>query len=195
ERLQKISTMNDIGVALSAEDEYGHLLEIIMSGARRILRADGAIVYVVDPDGKPALFDLQIDSLNMKAGPDGVDGNLLAVASVCAGAIVKVDDVYAQVDPEFSGFLQFDRRTGYRTQSFLGVPLRNHEGEIIGFLELINAKDRSTGEVVPFTPDDQHVLESIASQAAVAMTKNKLVADFRSLFEGLKVLIASAIDE
>jgi hypothetical protein len=51
----------------------------------------------------------------------------------------------------FSGTRAFDQRTGYRSQSFLTVPMKNHEGEVIGVLQLINAIDPDTGEVVPFS--------------------------------------------
>jgi GAF domain-containing protein len=91
--------------------------------------------------------------------------------------------------------IDFDRRTGYRSRSFVGAPLRNHENEVIGILQLINPVARTTGEIVPFTDEDRQLVDSLASPAAVAVTNNRLVHDFRGLFEGLTELIGTAIDE
>jgi HD-GYP domain-containing protein (c-di-GMP phosphodiesterase class II) len=84
---------------------------------------------------------------------------------------------------------------GYRSRSFVSVPLRNHEHEVIGILQLINAQARTSGEIVAFSEEDQRLAESLASQAAVALTKNRLVQDFKGLFEGLTEAISTAIDE
>ena len=73
--------------------------------------------------------------------------------------------------------------------------MTNHHGEIIGILELVNARDKATGMVGRFTPSERQIAESLASQAAVALTKNRLVDEFRLMFEALTELIATAIDE
>ncbi len=67
--------------------------------------------------------------------------------------------------------------------------------EVIGILQLVNAQSRRTGAIVPFSEEDQRLAESLASQAAVALTKNRLVEDFKGLFEGMTDLISTAIDE
>ena len=68
---------------------------------------------------------------------------------------------------DFTGTRNFDERTGYRSQSFLTVPMKNHEGEIIGVLQLINAHMPTHDVVVPFSEADQRLAESLASQAAI----------------------------
>ncbi len=57
---------------------------------------------------------------------------------------VNIADAYTEAGFDFSGTRSFDERTGYRSQSFLTVPMKNHEGEIIGVLQLINALDPQT---------------------------------------------------
>jgi HD-GYP domain-containing protein (c-di-GMP phosphodiesterase class II) len=84
---------------------------------------------------------------------------------------------------------------GYQTHSLLIVPVKNHENEIMGVLELINAHHRVTREVLPFSEEDQRLLQTLSSQAAVALSKNKLIEDFKALFDSLIELIATAIDE
>jgi HD-GYP domain-containing protein (c-di-GMP phosphodiesterase class II) len=88
-----------------------------------------------------------------------------------------------------------DAKTGYRSKSFLTVPMRNHENEIIGVLQLINAMRRGSGEVVPFSAADQRLAESLASQAAIALTNRMLIDQLEQLFESFIGLINAAIDE
>jgi HD-GYP domain-containing protein (c-di-GMP phosphodiesterase class II) len=108
---------------------------------------------------------------------------------------ISISDIYTADGFDFSGNRDFDRRTGYRSRSFLSVPMKDHENEIIGVLQLTNARNRLTQEVVPFSEEDRRLLETLASQAAVALSKNKLVEDFKKLFDSLIELLAKAIDE
>jgi GAF domain-containing protein len=61
-------------------------------------------------------------------------------------------------------------------------PLRNHENDIIGVLQLLNALDPTTGEVINFSSESQEIILSLASQAAVALSNNRLIHDLESLF-------------
>ena len=96
---------------------------------------------------------------------------------------------------DFSGTRAFDAKSGYRSKSFLTVPLKNHENEIIGVLQLLNATDPATGEILPFSASDQRLAESLASQAAVALTNRMLINQLEELFESFINLINLAIDD
>ncbi|MFX7404709.1 GAF domain-containing protein, partial [Acinetobacter baumannii] len=85
--------------------------------------------------------------------------------------------------------------TGYRSRSFLTVPMHDHENETIGVLQLINAQAPGTRRIVPFSQDDQQLLESLASQAAIALTNRNLIGQLEALFESFIGLINTAIDE
>ena len=110
------------------------------------------------------------------------------------GETVNIPDAYKADGFDFSGTKAFDKKTGYRSQSFLTVPLKNHEDEIIGVIQLLNAKDRKTGESIPFSTEVQDIVEALSSQAAVAITNKNLIRDLEILFESFIKLIASAID-
>jgi HD-GYP domain-containing protein (c-di-GMP phosphodiesterase class II) len=84
---------------------------------------------------------------------------------------------------------------GYRSKSFLTVPMKNHDNEIIGVLQLINAIDPVTQQIVAFSEAHQRLVESLASQAAVALTNKNLINGLKDLFESFIKLIADAIDE
>ena len=107
---------------------------------------------------------------------------------------VNIPDTYHARDFDFAQCRDFDKTLGYQTRSFLSVPVKDHENEIVGVLQLINAQDRHSREVVTFSDEDQRLLETLASQAAVALSKNKLIEDFKELFDSLVDLIVTAID-
>jgi HD-GYP domain-containing protein (c-di-GMP phosphodiesterase class II)/HAMP domain-containing protein len=205
--LDTMSTLNHIGIALSAEKSNDRLLELILLGAKRITNADGCALYTLTENRRLKLSIMHIDSLNlMMDSPDGIyiplydsegnpNTNIVAVYSALRDVTINIPDIYTAEGFDFSGNRDFDRRTGYRSKSFLSVPMKDHENEIIGVLQFTNARNRLTQEVVPFSEEDQRLLETLASQAAVALSKNRLVEDFKKLFDSLVELIAKAVDE
>jgi HD-GYP domain-containing protein (c-di-GMP phosphodiesterase class II) len=129
-------------------------------------------------------------------GKDGQPNNqMVAAYAALTGKTVNIADAYSQEGFDFSGTRNFDRKTGYRSKAFLTVPMKNHEAEIIGVLQLINRMDPATGEVGPFTSSDQRLAESLASQAAIALTNRHLINQLEVLFESFIALINTAIDE
>ncbi len=211
--LLRLEQLNDIGVALSKERDINRLLETILVAAKTITHADGGTLYRVTEDGKALRFEiLRTDSLHIAMG--GTTGNeinfpnlpfadekgehndsMVAVYAAIHDKTVNIADAYTEAGFDFSGTRRFDERTGYRSQSFLTVPMKNHEGEIIGVLQLINAHDPATGAVVPFASADQSLAESLASQAAIALTNRLLITQLEELFESFINLINLAIDE
>ncbi len=206
-----IERLNDIGIALSSERDVNALMERILHGALELTNADAGTMYGVT-EKKTLKFEiLRTDALGIAMG--GTSGkaitfpeiplyengvpNLRMIAAFTAlqGTTVNIPDAYETKGFDFSGTREFDRKTGYRSQSFLTVPMKNHIGEIIGVLQLINAKDVQTQEIIPFSLKNQKLAESLASQAAIAMTNQKLIADLKALFESFIHAIASAIDD
>ena len=129
-------------------------------------------------------------------GKDGKPNHsMVAAYAALTGKTVNIADAYTADGFDFTGTRNFDKKTGYRSKSFLTVPMANHEHEIIGVLQLINAQDPKTGEIVPFSHADQRLAESLASQAAIALTNRMLINQLEQLFESFINLINSAIDE
>jgi signal transduction histidine kinase/HAMP domain-containing protein len=193
-----MAMLNRIGIALSAEKNNNHLLELILIGAKNITNADGCALYTLTKDKQLELSVMRIDSINflMNGSEDKLislydkDGNpntsIVAAYSVLKDVTVNIPDIYTADGFDFSGNLDFDRKTGYRLQSFLTVPMKDHENKIIGVLQLTNAKNRLSQEVEPFSDDDQRLLETLASQAAVALSKNQLIEKIHKLNEELE---------
>src|SRR5688572_18818768 len=209
---RRLTELNRIGIALSREKDINRLLEAILVAAKQITNADGGTLYRMHAERELRFEIMRTDSLGIAMGgttgravpfpavrlyeDDGAPNNSMVVAyAVLKDRTVNIADAYTEHGFDFSGTKSFDSKTGYRSKSFLTVPLKNHEDEIIGVLQLINAKDRSTGDIVAFSEADQHLAESLASQAAVALTNRLLINQLEGLFESFISLINAAIDD
>jgi HD-GYP domain-containing protein (c-di-GMP phosphodiesterase class II) len=210
---RRFERLNEIGAALSHERDIDRLLENILVAAKTITHADGGTLYRVTEDERSLRFEIvRTDSLKIAMG--GTSGNpipfpllplrtesgeennsMVAAYAAIHQKTVNIADAYQAEGFDFSGTRKFDERTGYRSQSFLTVPMKNHENAVIGVLQLLNSIDPDTKQVVPFSAADQRLAESLASQAAIALTNRQLISQLEALFESFIQLINVAIDE
>lgn len=203
-------------VMLSAESTTDSLLERILDEAQRLARAEGGTLYLMDESdqSRPALRFalLRNDVLGFKQG--GADGEpitlpplpmfdeqgrenhrLVAVHVAHTRQMINIEDVHCDTDEfDFSGTLKFDERNGYRSQSMLALPLLNHAQEVIGVLQLINAREADTGRVIPFGDRVVPVIRALASYAAIALNNQLLVQELKGLLDAFIKTIARAID-
>ncbi|MFA4917064.1 MAG: HD domain-containing phosphohydrolase [Syntrophales bacterium] len=212
EQLCHIRQLTMIGAALSAERKVERLFEMIVDEAIRYTRAEGGTLYIMSDDETVLQFTIvQNDTLNVRMG--GTSGNItwppvmlkntdgspnyanVSAYAAISGEVVNIPDVYNASGFNFEGTRKFDAETGYRSRSMLVVPMRNYENDIIGVLQLLNAVDTVTGEVTVFSLENQKMAESLASQAAVALSSNRLIYDLENLLESFIKTIAAAIDE
>ncbi|MDD4929696.1 MAG: GAF domain-containing protein [Gallionella sp.] len=209
----RLKELNEIGIALSQQHDISSLLEMILEASRRITHADAGTLYLYDPERRVLCFEIvRTDSLNIVMGgasdvpitfypiqlydAAGEPNHAMVVShAALSGETVNIPDAYAAHGFDFSGTKSFDLKTGYHSRSFLTVPMSNHEGELIGVLQLINAQDRDGGKIVAFSADDQQLVESLASQAAIALTNRRLIKQMEELFESFIQLINTAIDD
>lgn len=204
--IEIMTTINEIGVALSSERNTEQLMNVILKGAMSIVNADAGFLYTINDDQQAHTSLIYIRSLNKKMSTAGCNADSLlnyfcnsqfselAANSIFNDGTLNVPDIYTAEGLNFSVNLDFDRKTDYRSRSSLSVPMKNHDNEIIGILQLINAQDKQTRNIVPFSDDDQAIVENLASSAAVALTKTHLLEDFKLLFDSMVELIATAID-
>ena len=208
---QRLEQLNAIGASLSAERDINRLLESILTAAKAITRADGGTLYRVTEERTLRFEIMRTSSLKFYLG--GSTGNpipfypiqlykdgkpnhgMVAAYAALTGKTVNIADAYTAEGFDFTGTRAFDNKTGYRSKSFITVPMRDHEREIIGVLQLINAQDPASGEIVAFSASDQRLAESLASQAAIALTNRMLINQLEQLFESFIKLINTAIDE
>ncbi len=210
--LAKLERLNAIGIALSREENIDLLLERILRSAIELTGADAGTVYRVNPDQALEFRILVNRSLGVQLGgseggeidlphiplfdPDGhPNDRMVAAYAATHQKTVNIENAATAEGFDFSGTREFNRRTGYVSQSFLTVPLIDHHRDTIGVLQLINALDPETGAIRAFSEEDQRLAESLASQAAIAYTKRRLIDQLAELFESLVNLINTAIDE
>ena len=207
-----IKKLTEIGTALSAERNLDRLLEMIVDEACKFTNADAGALYILSDDESELNFAIvQNNSLDLRLGGAGGEitwpaiklkdaAGRVNIANVSAyvavtGEPVNIADVYHAGEFNFEGTKKFDSRTGYRSRSMLVVPLRNHENDIIGVLQLLNALEPATGEIISFPPEYEDMVLSLASQAAIALSNKRLIFDLENLLESFVRTIATAIDE
>ncbi|SVE52624.1 uncharacterized protein METZ01_LOCUS505478, partial [marine metagenome] len=170
---EQIERLSEIGLALSKEKDMPILLEMILEEAKLITNCDGRTLYMLEMDEDIERLKFEIvrtDSLNFHMGgtsgeevpfypvklylEDGKPNHsMIAAHAGLTGETINIPDAYKAKGFDFSGTKMFDEKTGYRSTSFLTVPLKNHMDEIIGVIQLLNAQDPGTGKVIPFSED------------------------------------------
>ena len=207
----KLEHLIDLGISMGAERDTAHLMETILVGAKEIANAEGGTLYLRDADDVLRFEIIHNDRLGVRMGglgapppslpgvalfgPDGAPNrNNVVSLAVHRQRAVAIDDAYAAEGFDFSGTRAFDARNGYRSQSFLTVPLKPHGGEVIGAVQLINARGADGRGPIPFTPEIQRFVEALAGQAATALD-NRLLLDAQDrIMDGMVRFVAGAID-
>jgi sigma-B regulation protein RsbU (phosphoserine phosphatase) len=182
-----------LGIALSTERDTDRLLERILVEAKRLCNADAGTIYLRTNDDHLKFHIMFTDSLGIAKGGTSQEEipfkplplfdertgqpNEHNVATYVAlrGETVNIPDIYQAEYFDFSGAKEFDKVTGYRSKSSLTLPLKDHNNEVIGVLQLFNAQDPETGKVVPFNEFQKLVAESLTSQAAVSLNTQMLL--------------------
>ncbi len=197
-----IQILNEIGYALSAQTSQSTLLDQVLTHARRVLRADGGSIYLIEDD-KLVFTCAQNDTIRFRPQRQELPFDETSLAGFVAtrGQLLNIKDAYDLPDdlPYRINF-SFDNETGYRTRSVLLVPMHDRNSDVIGVLALINRK-RTTGsqlvdfsEVLPFTAPCAELARSIASQSAVAIENYRLYKEIRDLFDGFVEASVSVIE-
>ena len=207
---RQFEELNRIGIALSAEKDIAKLQNFILMTMRQLTNADGASLWLktVGDHDEPMLFlassqNTSIDN-TYQAFKVPVDERSVVGYTVSVGTSQIYDDAYHPPPGKPQGGKGFDAQFGYRTKSMLTVPMRNYNHEVVGAIQLINAKrkfethltvDSVEAEVVSFRPEDLEMIESIASQAAVALDNKNLLDSIQALFDGFVQASVTAIEQ
>lgn len=211
---EELDRLFNIGIALSAEQDMDVLLESILTTAKEFCNAEGGTLYLMDAAQNQLVFSiLQNDKLGIKMGgtsekkeipfpplylydPETNEPNYSNISTYAAltEEIVNVPDAYDSTRFDFSGTHKFDKKSGYRSKSFLTVPLKTRTGQVVAVLQLINARAPS-GETINFSKSMQRLVEALSSHAAVAIDNQLLVTAQKNVLEAFLEVIAHAIDD
>ncbi len=211
---EQLEHLNDVGSMLAVERDQVRLLERVLDAAQRVTGADAGAVYLVEEEGGRRALRLAVacaESLGVRVGSSSARGLDIAsisldmtvdaarynatVSAATAGELINITDLSRLAGFSSPGTEEFDRLTRYHSRSLLIAPIVAHDGELIGVMQLINCISAATGKVTAFGQTEQRVAESLASQAALALTNQRLLVQLEKLFESLITLINAAIDE
>jgi HD-GYP domain-containing protein (c-di-GMP phosphodiesterase class II) len=209
-RTQQMEEVYRVGIALSAEKDLATLQHLILRTSREVTSADAGTLYLVEEnENKEKSLIFQYSQNDSVDAPYQRQVMPLSTASVSGYVAVtrqiqRIDDVYnlpAGTPYSFNNW--FDETFGYRTTSVLAVPMENHEGNVVGVIQLLNRKrdfstqltaENTSAEVQPFTAEDEQLLSSFASQAAVALENQMLLESIQRLFAGFVRASVTAIE-
>ncbi len=196
-----IDNLLGIGISMAAEQDYYSLLRKILTGARRVTRADAGTIYLLK-EGCLHFEFMQNDTLDIdreaRAGkidlpPVPLEKDKVAGYCALTQEVIKIDDVYKNDRFDFSGPREYDSITGYQTRSMMVAPMKDHREDVIGVIQLINAQD-DEGNLTAFPSYQKKVIASLASQAAVALNNARVMQKKENLFKGIIEGVASAAD-
>jgi len=209
---ESFSHLMHIGTMLTAQTDKNRLFNMIVYAAREFTNADGGTLYMMDKEHKNLEFQIvQNETLQINKGVSSEDKldwplvplyhedgeknwEMVAAASALSGKVINIADVYNDNHYNFSGTKKFDQMTGYRSKSMLVIPMKNHEGEVIGVLQLINRQNYD-GDIVAFSKEDEKITKSLASQAALLMRNQLLIYDLEHLLISFLNSLATTLDE
>jgi len=211
ENMTLAKKLSQIGIALSSEKNILNLLEMILSESRTFTNCDAGTFYRISKNKKKLIFTVMHNDTmeEYSGGSSGVkpslkpldlydkegNPNLNAVASFVyhKKEPTNIPDIYKDNTPLSEGSKMYEKFSGYRTNSMLVVPMINHENDVIGVLQLLNAKNDSN-EIIPFNNEFNDLIQSLGSQAAVALDTVELIDDIEHLLDSIIRYTVKAID-
>lgn len=198
---EQVDKILELGIQLTSERSYDELLAKIIDCAMELTDSDGGTLYLYE---EQQLKFCIMKNKSMGINRERVDEKKhyppvpMDEKNVCAYAaihrkLMNIKDAYHCEDFDFSGPREYDKLNGYRTQSILVFPLVNHEGNLVGVVQLINAKNEQ-GQVIPFSKEYEKVLQSLGSQAAVAVSNMRFTEEIKQLMISITQVFTDTID-
>ena len=161
--ITQLSLLFEATRLLNSTLDLAELLELILKIARTELKADRGSVFLVDKPHKElwsiVASGLEYQEIRVPFGR-GVAGRVAET-----GEIINVADAYSL--PFFDR--TFDQKFGYTTKSLLCLPIRHHNNEIVGVLQLLNQSTHGR-----FTNEDQEFLTKLTGHMAMALENARL---------------------
>lgn len=209
-QVEHIQRLTRIGEALSGETDLAKIFDMILEEAIEYTGADGATIYMYNEQTQQLEFEIVYNrTMNMRQG--GSHGkvdwppiplydehgkpriNRIVTSVYHTKELVYFDDVYKAEGYDVSGTMMTDKSRNYRSKSMVTLPLKNHENEVLGIIQMINAMDKD-GNIISFNDEHRTMLSSLASQAAIALSNRHLIESLETLLMQFMSAIAKAIE-
>ena len=208
-----------IGVDLSSEKDFNRLLEKILVEAKAFCHAQAGILYLARKEEQQLEYvivrndaqhialggttgnQVAFDPLPLyKAGTQDAASRHVAVQAAISGDPINIADAYAVTDEsewyDFSGPQELEINgqvdnaiSAPHATSWLAIPLENNRDEVIGIIQLMNARDADSGHIIPFDPNLQQMMESFSSLAVAALEAYMREEGLRQEIQKLRIEI------
>jgi len=197
-----LKKMVDLGTMLSSEKDNDVLLTKIVTAMMELTNADGGTLYLLE-NNKLEFKVLINKSRNAKLvrkdtplGINAVDinGKNLCATSAREKKIINIPNCYEEKKYDFSGTFEYDKTSGYHTQSVLALPMIDALDDVVGVIQLINAENKE-GKIVPFKKQDEDMLLAISNQASMAIVNSIYSQQINDLLYGFVKVMSVGIDE
>lgn len=175
DKLQKII---EIERQLGEIQDVDVLLEKILTETRKIVNADAGSIYVNEGNMLKIKYGQNDTQLKELAPGDKLPYTCFSFPinkkQICGyvaetGLPLNIKDCYKiPEDKEYKFNKNTDLQTSYRTKSMYTIPLKMANGNLLGVLQIINAKDE-TGKVIPFDEEAELLIMHFASSAVQAL--------------------------
>ncbi len=180
---EKIDLITQISLEINEVKDLDILLERILTHVRRFFNADAGSIYQKQGDELKFSYT-QNDTLQKRLGPDRkliyntffIPINNQSIAGYVAKnrRIVNIPDAYKMSGLEPYTFdSNFDNLSDYRTCSILTVPMTNQRGDVLGVMQIINARDDQEN-IIPFSSSDESLINHFATSAALAVERAQM---------------------
>lgn len=180
---EKIEIITQISLDFNETKDIDLLLERILTNVRRFFNADAGSIYL--REGEALKFSYtQNETLQKRLDPGkkliyntfSIPINSKSIAGYVAEnrTMVNIPDVYHITDSlPFTFDSQFDKLSDYRTSSMLAIALTNQRREVLGVMQLINARDEN-GKIIPFSSEEEPFITHFATSAALALERAQM---------------------
>ena len=199
---EQMMSLNRIGIALSQEQDLNQLLTLILRESRQFTSAEAGSLYV--REGEQLRFsvsqnevlearkraELKLLKKPLEMAPStftgfyvSLDKSSLAGYVGVTGKVLNLPDVYKiPSGREYKFNRSFDEKNNYRTKSMLIVPMKDPSGNVVGVVQLINARVPKDKKIIPFDKHFENLVLSLASQAAIAIKNMLLTQELKEAY-------------
>lgn len=164
-RARQLAALNEVGRSLTSTLEINTLLKQILNSAVELLNCEAGSLYTIEPETNDIVVEVTIGP-----GASDIAGTHIPARSGFIGSVMESGQpVIVNTGTGTQDFSdQTESQSEYYQRDLLAVPMKVKE-TVIGAIEVINKLDGT-----PFDEDDQGILSTFSSQAAVAIENARL---------------------
>ena len=164
-QVEKLNLLIDAAKTVNSTLDLDRLLDVILEAAIKSIAADRGTLYLVDElkseIWSKALRGTEIIEIRLPIGK-GLSGYVAKT-----GETINIPD--AHNDPRWNP--DVDKKSGYRTNNMLCMPMQNRDGKIIGVFQMLNKKGG------PFTTQDEEFINALSIHASIAIENARLAQE------------------